>query len=64
MPQLLYMLCDSDFHLQDICDADLTAELTEAWGRNDAGLMQNLLALLRKNGQTQLADRREQDMTP
>jgi tetratricopeptide (TPR) repeat protein len=64
MPQLLYMLCDSDFHLQDICDADLTAELTEAWGRNDAGLMQNLLALLRKNGQTQLADRLEQDMTP
>ncbi len=64
MPQLLYMLCDSDFHLQDVRDADLTAELTEAWGRNDAGLMQNLLALLRKNGQTQLADRLEQDMTP
>lgn len=64
MPQLLYMLCDSDFHLQDVRDADLTAELTEAWGRNDAGLMQNLLALLRNNGQTQLGDRLEQDMTP
>lgn len=64
MPQLLYMLCDSDFHLQDVRDADLTAELTEAWGRNDAGLMRNLLALLRNNGQSQLADRLEQDMTP
>lgn len=63
-PQLLYMLCDSDFHLRDARNADLTAELTEAWGRNDAGLMQNLLALLRNNGQTELADRLSQDMTP
>jgi tetratricopeptide (TPR) repeat protein len=63
-PQLLYMLCDSDFHLQDIRNADLTAELTEAWGRNNAGLMQDLLALLRNNGETQLADRLSQDMRP
>lgn len=63
-PQLLYMLCESDFHLQDIRNADLTAELTEAWGRNNPGLMQNLLALLRNNGQAQLADRLSQDMTP
>ena len=63
-PQLLYMLCDSDFHLQDIANADLTAELTEAWGRNNADLMQALLTLLRNNGQTQLADRLRQDMTP
>ncbi len=63
-PQLLYMLCDSDFHLQDIHDADLTAEVTEAWGRNDAVLMRDLLTLLRNNGQTQLADRLSQDLTP
>lgn len=63
-PQLLYMLCDSDFHLQDIRNADLTAEVTEAWGRDNAALMQNLLALLRNNGQTQLAERLSQDMTP
>ncbi|MGC2639337.1 MAG: tetratricopeptide repeat protein [Acidobacteriaceae bacterium] len=63
-PQLLYMLCDSDFRLGDTGNADLTAELTEAWGRSDAGLMQSLLTLLRNNGQTQLADRLEQDRTP
>ncbi|HEY6445683.1 MAG TPA: tetratricopeptide repeat protein [Acidobacteriaceae bacterium] len=63
-PELLYLLCDSDFHLGDIRNADLTAELTEAWGRSDAALMQKLLVLLRNNGQTQLADRLAQDMTP
>ncbi len=63
-PQLLYMLCDSDFHLDDIPNADLAAELTEAWGRNNSGLMRDLLALLRSHGQTQLADRLSQDLTP
>lgn len=63
-PELLFMLCDSDFHLQAVTDADLTAELTEAWGRSDVSLMQMLLTLLRNNGQTQLADRLAQDMTP
>lgn len=63
-PQLLYMLCVSDFHLGDISNADLTAELTEAWGRNNSALMQDLLALLRNHGQGQLADRLSQDMTP
>ena len=63
-PQLLYMLCDSDFHLQDIRNADLAAELTEAWGRNNSDLMKDLIALLRDNGQEQLADRLRQDLTP
>jgi Tfp pilus assembly protein PilF len=63
-PQLLYMLCDSDFRLQDVKNADLTAELTEADGRTDSALMQELMTLLRSNGQTQLADRLGQDLTP
>jgi len=63
-PQLLYMLCDSEFRLQDAGNADLTAELTEAYGRADSALMQELLALLRSNGQAQLADRLSQDLTP
>lgn len=63
-PELLYLLCDSDFHLGDTSNADLTAELTEAWGRSDAALVQKLIVLLRNNGQTQLADRLAQDMTP
>jgi Tfp pilus assembly protein PilF len=63
-PELLYLLCDSDFHLGDTDNADLTAELTEAWGRSDAALMRNLLGLLRSNGQTRLADRLSQDLKP
>lgn len=63
-PQQLYMLCDADFRQHDIPNANLTAELTEAYGRADAALMQNLIALLRANAQTPLADRLTQDMQP
>jgi tetratricopeptide (TPR) repeat protein len=61
-PQQLYMLCDSDFRLKDNGNAELTAELTEAYGRGDSALMQELMALLRSNGQAQLADRLSQDL--
>lgn len=63
-PQLLYMLCDSDFHLQDISNADLAAELTEAYGRSNAALMNDLLALLRNNNQQDLASRLSADSNP
>jgi tetratricopeptide (TPR) repeat protein len=56
-PELLYMLCDSYFHLEKIADADLTAETAAAYGRNNAELMKSLLDLLRRNGQTELAQR-------
>jgi tetratricopeptide (TPR) repeat protein len=63
-PQQLYMLCDSEFRLQDDRDAELTAELTEAYGRADSALMEELMALLRSHGQAQLADRLARDLVP
>jgi tetratricopeptide (TPR) repeat protein len=56
-PELLYMLCDSYFHLGNTQDADLTAELVAAYGRNNAELMKELQKLLKSNGQTELAQR-------
>jgi tetratricopeptide (TPR) repeat protein len=56
-PELLYMLCDSYFHIGKIADADLTAETAAAYGRNNAELMKGLLDLLQRNGQTELAQR-------
>lgn len=63
-PQLLYMLCDSDFRLQDVTNADLTAETVEAYGRGNAALMSDLIRLLRDNNQQQLADRLSADLNP
>ena len=56
-PELLYMLCDSYFRTGKVTDADLTAETVAAYGRNNAELMTGLLDLLRRNGQTELAQR-------
>ena len=56
-PELLYMLCDSYFHMAKIADADLTAETAAAYGRNNPDLMKGLLDLLQRNGQTELAQR-------
>jgi tetratricopeptide (TPR) repeat protein len=56
-PQLLYMLSDADFHLGKMQDADLVAETAAAYGRDDSGFMQGLVALLARNGQTELARR-------
>ena len=56
-PELLYMLCDSYFHLGKTADADLTAETAAAYGRNNPELMKGLLDLLQRNGQTELTQR-------
>lgn len=63
-PQLLYLLCDADFRLQDVTNADLTAELTEAYGRSNAALMNDLMELLRAHGQQELATRLSADINP
>ena len=57
IPQLLYMLSDSYFHLGKVSDADLTAETAAAYGRNNSELMKQLNDLLLRNGQTELAQR-------
>jgi tetratricopeptide (TPR) repeat protein len=54
-PELLYMLCDSYFHLGKVSDANLTAETVAAYGRNNSEIMKELNELLIRNGQTELA---------
>jgi tetratricopeptide (TPR) repeat protein len=56
-PELLYMLCDADLHLGKAEDADLTADLVAAYGRNNQRLMQDLITLLRSNGHAETAER-------
>jgi Tfp pilus assembly protein PilF len=63
-PELIYMLCDSYFHLKRPSDADLEAETAAVYGRNDPHFMQGLVDLLRRNQQTELADELSAHMTP
>ncbi len=54
-PELLYMLCDSYFHVGKVPEANLTAETVAAYGRNNPEVMKELNELLIRNGQTELA---------
>ncbi len=63
-PELLYMLSDSYFHLGKVSDADLAAETVAAYGRNNPELMKDLVELLRRNEQTELAQRLSADLAP
>jgi len=56
-PELLYMLSDSYFHLDKVEEANLTAEAAAAYGRNKPEVMQDLIELLTRNGQSNLAKR-------
>jgi tetratricopeptide (TPR) repeat protein len=56
-PSLLYMLCDSYFHVGKVKDADLTAELLTAYSKGDPEVMRGLIDLLLRNQQTELAQR-------
>ena len=57
IPRLLYMLCDSYFHRDEISSANLTAESLAAYARSEPEIMQGLLELLNRNGQSELAQR-------
>jgi tetratricopeptide (TPR) repeat protein len=63
-PELLYMLCDSYFHTGEISDATLTAETVAAYGRNSPQVMKDLVDLLHRNGQTELAQRLSANPAP
>ena len=63
-PELLYMLCDACFHLGKDSDAGLNAEVLAAYGRNNQELMNDLIGLLKRNGQTELASRLSANMKP
>jgi tetratricopeptide (TPR) repeat protein len=54
-PELLFMLCDSYFRLGKTKEANLTAETAAAYGRNNSELMKELMDLLSRNGQVELA---------
>jgi tetratricopeptide (TPR) repeat protein len=56
-PELLYMLCDAYFHLGKVEEANLNAEAMAAYARNKPHVMQGLMELLVRNGQTDLAKR-------
>jgi tetratricopeptide (TPR) repeat protein len=56
-PELLYMLCDSYFHLGKIPEANLNAEAMAAFARNQPDVMKGLIDLLNRNGQSDLARR-------
>jgi hypothetical protein len=51
------MLCDSYFRIGKVSDADLTAETVAAYGRHNPQIMKDLIELLRRNGQSDLAQR-------
>jgi len=53
--ELLYMLCDSYFRLGKVEEANLNAEAAAAYARKKPEIMQGLVELLIRNGQTDLA---------
>lgn len=63
-PSLLYMLCDSYFHLGKVSDADVTAELISAYAKDNPQVMQGVIDLLNRNNQTALAQRLASKMPP
>ena len=63
-PELLYMLCDSYFHLGKVADADLTAEVAAAYARNNPAILQGLANLLVRNGEAELAKRVGANLPP
>jgi tetratricopeptide (TPR) repeat protein len=63
-PELLYMLCDSYFHIGRVSDANLTAEVVAAYGRNTPQIMNDLIELLHRNKQMELAQRLSPTPTP
>lgn len=56
-PRFLYMLADADFHLGNTEAADIAAESLVAHAHGSPEVMGSLAELLRRNGQTVLAER-------
>lgn len=63
-PALLFALCDAYFHLGMVKDANLTAEIAAAYARDDQELLQGLIDLLNRNGQTAVALRLAGNISP
>lgn len=56
-PHMLYLLCDCYFHLGNAATANLTAETAAAFAKDAPEVMNDLIALLNRNGQSELAQR-------
>jgi Tfp pilus assembly protein PilF len=60
VPSLLYILCDSYFHLGDVKNADLTAELLVTYAKDQPAALQGVIDLLNRNQQQDLARKLQQ----
>jgi hypothetical protein len=58
------MLCDSYFRRGEVSSANLTAESLAAYARSQPEVMQGLVELLDRNGQSELAQRLAQEQHP
>ena len=56
-PALLYMLADSYFHLGNVKEGNLTAELAAGYAKGDEASIARLVELLNQNQQTEMARR-------
>lgn len=63
-PELIYMLCDSYFHLGKVQEANLNAETAAAYGRDNPEFIEALIALLKGNQQDELATRLTSSVKP
>jgi tetratricopeptide (TPR) repeat protein len=56
-PALLYLLSDAYFHLDQLKDADLAAELAADYGKDDPAMVQRIIDMLNNHHQPELAQR-------
>lgn len=56
-PAMLFMLSDAYFRLGNVKEANLAAELAAAYAKDDPATLDNLAELLKRNGQTELAQK-------
>jgi tetratricopeptide (TPR) repeat protein len=56
-PALLFTLCDAYFRVGRVKEANLTAELTAVYAKDDPATLDGLAGLLNRNGQTELAQK-------
>jgi tetratricopeptide (TPR) repeat protein len=61
-PRLLYLLCDSYFHLGKVASGNLAAETVAAYAKDAPAVMRDLVDLLNRNGQSELAQRLAQNL--
>ena len=57
VPSLLFILCDSYFHLGDVKNANLTAELLVTYSKDQPEAVQGVIDLLNRNQQQELAQK-------